>query len=45
MAIAFCATCGENVYLAQDEEETCPVCASGLTETEDTIRVRLLSAI
>ena len=45
MAIAFCATCGENVYLSQYEEETCSVCASGLTETEDTIRLRLLSAI
>ena len=44
MAIAFCAACGQNVYLAQDEQETCPVCASGLTETEDTIRLRLLGA-
>ena len=44
MAIAFCAACRENVYLAQDEQETCPVCASVLTETEDTIRLRLLSS-
>lgn len=42
MAIAFCAACEQNVYLSQDEQDTCPVCSSGLSETEDTIRVRLL---
>ncbi len=44
MALAFCATCGQNVYLAQDDQETCPVCAAGLAETEDVIRVRLLGS-
>lgn len=42
MPLAFCAACGQDVYLTQDEQDTCPVCAKGLAETEDTIRVRLL---
>ena len=41
MALAFCAACRQNVYLVQDEQDTCPVCASGLAETEDAIRIRL----
>ena len=45
MAIAFCAACGQDVYLAQDEDDVCPVCAGGLAETEDTIRVRLLGTV
>lgn len=43
MAIAFCAACEQNVYLTT-EQDTCPVCSSGLKETEDTIRIRLLSS-
>ena len=42
MALAFCAACGQDFYLDQDEQETCPVCAARLTETEDVIRLRLL---
>jgi RNA polymerase subunit RPABC4/transcription elongation factor Spt4 len=42
MALAFCSACGQDVYLGQDDQNTCPVCSSGLAETEDTIRVRLL---
>ena len=44
MALAFCSACGQDVYLSQEEQDTCPVCAAGLAETEDTIRVRLLGA-
>ena len=41
MAIAFCAACGQNVYLTKSETDICPVCAASLHETEDTIRLRL----
>ena len=41
MAIAFCASCGQNVYLSHDEQEECPLCSAGLAETEDAIRLRL----
>lgn len=44
MAITFCSACGQEVYLTQDEQDSCPVCAGGLAETEDTIRVRLTGA-
>lgn len=42
MALAFCSACGQEVYLTQSEQDSCPVCAAGLAETEDTIKVRLL---
>ena len=42
MAIAFCSACGQEVYLIQEGQDACPVCAGGMAETEDTIKVRLL---
>ena len=41
MAIAYCSACGQNVYLTRPDEETCPVCAAGLNETEESIKLRL----
>jgi RNA polymerase subunit RPABC4/transcription elongation factor Spt4 len=44
MAIAYCSACGQNVYLTQKEQDSCPVCSAGLAETEDTIKVRLATS-
>ncbi len=44
MAIAFCSACEQEVYLTQDEQDSCPVCAGGMAETEDSIKLRLLGA-
>lgn len=41
MAIAYCSSCEQNVYLTNQDEEICPVCAAGLNETEESIKLRL----
>ena len=41
MALSYCSNCCSYVYLQDLSQQTCPVCAGALTETEEQIKARL----